>query len=119
MNSLKIFYDETCPVCSREIRHLKKRNTNNLVQFLDISSNEALLKQHGLTFDQAMRRMHGIMPDGRVLEGIDLFIELYRLVNLKWLSSLLAFRPLNPFWRFCYKIFAKKRYNAACKRFKK
>jgi len=81
-----MFYDGKCPVCVREVRHYERLNQRSAgggqVRFMDINQAEVQqeLSQRGLTFDDAMARMRVETADGRMVEGVEGFIHVWRLL---------------------------------------
>lgn len=91
----RVLYNDTCPVCSREIA-LYRRQAAGAVGFDPL----ACAADWGLTEDQAARRLH-VMQGGRVLSGFEAFRALWatvpgwawaaRLAGLPGVRSVLAF----------------------------
>jgi predicted DCC family thiol-disulfide oxidoreductase YuxK len=103
---LKLFFDGLCPVCSWEMRQLKRRDTSGRLAFEDIAEPAFDPSRYGLTLDQTVRAMHAVTPDGRVLRGPDAFAAAYRLVGLHWLAALISFGPTRPLVDLGYRLFA-------------
>jgi hypothetical protein len=38
----------------------------------------------GLTWDDLITRIHGRLPDGRIVEGVEVFRQLYGVVGFGW-----------------------------------
>ena len=83
----KILYDGQCPLCRREARFLQKRNRRGYLAFEDIGSPGFDPAVYGTTHDGLMRVIHGVFPDGRMVQKVDVFREAYRAVGLGWLMA--------------------------------
>ena len=108
-HELEVFFDGECPLCKREIDWLRQRDRSGRVLFTDLAGSGFDAASVGKTHDELMARIHGRHPDGTWLEGVDLFVLLYDLTRLKWLSNLMANRFLRPLNEAGYRFFAKHR----------
>jgi len=106
---IKMLYDGLCPVCRHEVGMLRRRNERGGVAFEDIASPEFDPAKYGLTMPQVIGSMHGVRRDGTILDGVDVFIDVYRQTRLGWVAAVLAFKPTRPLMNFGYRIFAKLR----------
>lgn len=89
-DSIRILYNEACPVCRAEIAHYRARAeaAHAPLRFDDL--NEADLATWELTPDQAMRRMHAMLPDGRIVSGVEAFALIWeRLPRMGWLARMI------------------------------
>ena len=74
----------SCPLCQREIGFLKSRNQEANLKFIDINSPDLSSElEYGITYKQAMERIHAIKNDGSVIKDIKLLQEAYDLI---WLN---------------------------------
>lgn len=107
---ITIFYDGGCPLCSREIRFLEKRDRSvGRIGFDDISAVSFDPSLHGLELDELMARMHGVLADGTVVEGLEVFRRAYRAVGLGWLLAPTGWIGLRPLADRAYSVFARYR----------
>ena len=63
MNTTKltIFFDGGCPLCKREVDFLQSKNQEANLKFIDINSPSLSLEdEYGITYMQAMERIHAI-----------------------------------------------------------
>jgi predicted DCC family thiol-disulfide oxidoreductase YuxK len=121
-----MLYDGKCPICSREVSMLRRRNREGRIAFEDIAAAEFAPEHYGLTMEQVVGAMHAIRPDGSVVRGIDVFAEVYEAVGWSWLAGPIRWRLTRPLASFGYRIFAAIRprlssfdpkvCDAACKR---
>jgi predicted DCC family thiol-disulfide oxidoreductase YuxK len=89
MEPTRILYNDRCPICRAEIAHYRVRaaKTDAKLTFEDL--NKADLGAWALTEDQAKRRMHAALPDGRIVSGVPAFAAIWRaLPGMGWLARL-------------------------------
>lgn len=89
MTQLIIFYDGGCPLCVKEMRHLKKLDERNHIQFENI--NEADFAERfphvNVNVDDANAYLHGQLADGRMIYGLDVTHAAWREVGKGWLIA--------------------------------
>ena len=103
---LKLFYDGACPLCSREIRFLKRLDKNNSLKFEDISQQEFDPTHYAISRESFLSEMHGLLPDGSVIKGMEVFRQAYKAVGLGWLLAPTGWTILKPCFDWLYKKFA-------------
>ena len=109
MSELVMFYDGLCPLCSREIRHYRKKVTTESVEFVDITADGFDAVAWGLDPKLVHREMHAI-HNGRVRIGVDCFLAIWTVVpGYGWLRRLVAFPLVLPFAKAGYWFFSKAR----------
>ena len=108
-SALKLLYDSLCPLCSREVAMLRKRNARGLLAFEDIADPAFDPARYGLTLQQVVGAMHAVRGNGEVIRGIDVFAEAYEAVGWTWLARPLCWRFTRPIAKLGYRIFAKLR----------
>lgn len=85
---LTVLYDGGCPICLREVRFLQRRNHSGYLAFVDINSPDYDPDHNaGITYREAMARIHAIRLDGHVLRDVAVFREAYRLIGLGWVYA--------------------------------
>ena len=112
MNTAKltIFFDGGCPLCKREVDFLQSRNQMESLRFIDINSSDFSLDlQNGITYRQAMERIHALKSDGSVIKDIKVFQEAYDLIGLGWIYAPTRFPVFDKFFESIYKLWAKYR----------
>jgi len=105
----KLLYDGDCPLCRREARFLEKRNRNGWLAFEDIAApgfNPAL---YGATQEELMSVIHGVFPDGRLVQRVAVFREAYRAIGLGWVLAPTAWPGLRWLADRGYEWFARNR----------
>ena len=112
MNSAKltIFFDGGCPLCKREIDFLQSRNKKGYLSFIDINTSDFYIDlKYGITYKQAMERIHALRSDGSVIKDIKVFQEAYTLIGLGWIYAPTKIPIIDKFVEFIYWIWAKYR----------
>lgn len=106
---VKVLYDGECPLCMREIRFLKARDRKGRIAFEDIAAPGFDPAPYGLDAATVMARIHGVLPDGRIVEGVEVFRRLYEQVGLGWLLAPTRWPLLRPIFDAAYRAFARNR----------
>ena len=112
MNTTKltIFFDGGCPLCKREVDFLQSRNQKGYIEFIDIDSSDFFLdSKYGITYKQAMQRIHALKSDGTVIKDMKVFQEAYSLIGLGWVYSPTKWPILEKFFDLIYSFWAKYR----------
>lgn len=93
---LVTYYNGACPVCRAEIAHYRRRDAGGLC-WRDIATDDVALAEIGVTRDQAKKRLHVRLPDGRIATGVDAFIEIWRrLPGFGWLAAMASHGMIRP-----------------------
>ena len=106
---LKLLFDGDCPFCKREIAWMAKRNKNSHLAFEDIASPDFDPTCYGLTQEEVMGVIHGVLDDGRIIKKVEVFITAYRLLGLGWLVAPLSWPVIHSIANIAYEIFARYR----------
>ncbi len=112
MNTAKltIFFDGGCPLCKREVDFLQSRNQKGYLSFIDINTSDFYLDlKYGITYKQAMERIHALKSDGSVIKDIKVFQEAYTLIGLGWIYTPTKLPIFDKFIEFIYGIWSKYR----------
>ncbi|MEM9292591.1 MAG: DUF393 domain-containing protein [Acidobacteriota bacterium] len=86
----KVIYNDTCPICSREIAAYRR-----YAEACDLPVTFAPLGEGGrrgtdLTEDGAARRLH-VVRDGQILAGLPAFVALWdAMPRFRWLARLVS-----------------------------
>lgn len=104
-----IFYDGLCPLCEIEMAHLKKRNTEGQLNFVDITEPEFGENYPNLDWHALDARIHGMTEDGSMLIGLDVTHKAWSLVGHTWLYAPLRWPVIRFFADKAYLFFAKHR----------
>ena len=107
---IKVLYDGECPLCKREaafLNWLDGRRKKVLLE--DITSPDFDPSRYGLTLDQVMGRIHGVLPNGRVVKGMGVFRRAYDALGMGWLLAPTNWPVLRGFFDSGYDWFSRHR----------
>jgi predicted DCC family thiol-disulfide oxidoreductase YuxK len=107
--AIKVLYDGECPLCAREIAFLRRRDRRGLIAFEDIAAPDFDATHYGLDHATVMSRIHGVLPDGTLIEGVEVFRRLYTAVGLGWLVAPTRWPLLRGLFDRAYRLFARNR----------
>lgn len=104
---LTVWYNTRCPVCDAGIGYqrnrLRKAVRAGAVEFRDINLEPEALRHHGAGIEAVRRKLHATFPDGRLLVGGDVAVEIWRRTpGDLWLARLLGNPVMLPVTRFFY-----------------
>jgi predicted DCC family thiol-disulfide oxidoreductase YuxK len=83
---LALLYDANCPVCALEMDHLRARNADALLRFVDIGAPGFDPAVHGTTIEALNAEIHGVRPDGSVIRGVHVLRLAYEAAGIGWRS---------------------------------
>lgn len=106
---LTIFYDAKCPLCNKEMQHLRRLDTDQHIRMIDLHSEQFVAYQPSIDFQQAMAKLHGFDRNGELLLGLDVTYEAWRLVGRGFWFRPIKWRWLRPLLDVGYNFFAKHR----------
>jgi predicted DCC family thiol-disulfide oxidoreductase YuxK len=106
---LKVLYDGQCPFCQLEVRWLGRWNSLGHLAFEDISDPAFDAGKYGLTHEQVMGTLHGVLSDGRLIRRVEVFRQAYRALGLGWLVVPTGWPVLRPLFDEAYRLFARHR----------
>jgi len=107
---IRVLYDGECPLCSREIRSLERRDRGRgRIQFEDIADPNFDPQRYGVQADDLMARIHGVLPSGDLIEGVEVFRRAYSAVGLGWLVAPTRLPGLRELADLAYRVFARNR----------
>ncbi len=106
---IEVFYDGACPLCMREIRMLQRRDRKQRIRFVDIAAEGFDAAAVGLTWESLMARIHGRLPDGTLVQGVEVFRRLYGAVGFGLLVALTRLPGVSHLLDLAYHVFAKNR----------
>ena len=73
-----VYYDGACPLCSREIATYRRAQGGDRLGWVNAHSCPVSELGPELTRDEALRRLHVRLPDGRLLSGAAAFIAIWQ-----------------------------------------
>ncbi len=105
----EVFYDGDCPLCLREIRMLQWLDRSQRIRFVDICQINFSESNLGKSYEQLMAEIHGRLPEGSWVTGVEVFRQLYSLVGFRWLMVPTRWPIVSSVLDWAYKIFARNR----------
>jgi len=106
---LQVFFDGACPLCSREMAALARRDRRGQIEFIDIAAPDFDAAAWGREPSQLMAAMHVRLPDGRWAIGADAFRQLYGLLGFGWIVALTRVPGIRQAVDAGYRVFARNR----------
>lgn len=106
---VEVFYDGACPLCLREINMLRRWDRNERIRFTDLAATDFSAESIGKSHDELMARIHGRLPDGTWIEGVEVFRRLYAAVGLRWLVAATRLPVVSHVLNWGYRWFARNR----------
>ncbi len=106
---VEVYFDGECPLCMREIRMLQRLDKGARIRFTDIAARDFEPATTGLSMATLMDRIHGRLPNGERIEGVEVFRRLYRAVGFGWLLAWTAWPGFRTIADAAYRVFAKNR----------
>lgn len=98
---LKIYYDGLCIVCATEIKAYERWDKQGKLKLVDISHPQFSAEQEGLDTTLVQKYLHIKTADGRILTGVDSFIEIWETLDI---FKVLAKVAKNSFGRKLFDI---------------
>lgn len=121
MNSwqIKVLIDGACPLCRREVdlwQWLDRRRGR--IALVDIAAAGFDPREYGLTREQAMEKIYGVLPSGATVSGMEVFRRAYRAVGWGWLLAPTGWPILRGVFDRAYEWFARNRLKITGRLFK-
>tara|TARA_Y100000385_G_scaffold256783_1_gene283506 strand:+ start:169 stop:522 length:354 start_codon:yes stop_codon:yes gene_type:complete len=101
-----LYFDGACPLCQREMTHLAKMKSDNLV-LQDIHTLEA---GTAVPSKEALLKSLHLRRGDRWVVGIDANIAAWQYTQIGILWRWLRWPVINPIASWCYNFWAGKRY---------
>ena len=106
---IEVFYDGGCPLCRREIDLLRRWDRRHRICFTDIAADAFDPAAVRKSLDELMAEIHGRLPDGSVIKGVEVFRRLYAAVGFRWLTAITRLPGLSGLMDVGYRLFARNR----------
>ncbi len=108
---IKLLYDGECPLCLREVDFLQKRDAGRgLVKFVDIAASDYEAADNaGIDFETAMGRIHAILPDGSIIQNVEVFRQVYDILGIGWIYAATGWPIVRPIIDWIYGVWADLR----------
>lgn len=107
---IDLLYDSECPICAMEVEFLKKRDYNHKIKFTDLQSADYNAAEHGnIDFEKGMRKIRAILPDKRVVTGVEVFRHTYEAIGLGWMFAITKLPVVGDIADAAYDLWAEHR----------
>lgn len=107
--SFEVFFDGECPLCGKEIAMLQRLDRRQAIRFTDISTLDFAAERLEKDYETLMGSIHGRMPDGSWVSGVEVFRQLYTAVGYGGIVSLTRVPGLSWLLDMLYVVFARNR----------
>lgn len=101
-DTLTVLYDGGCPLCLREIAHVKglAERTNSALEFVDVSDGAMGCAIYANDREKLLARFHVQRSDGSRLDGAEAFVAMWsRLPGWRWLARWLGCQAVCGPWK--------------------
>lgn len=108
---IKLLYDGECPLCVREVNFLKRRDAGRgRVAFVDIADDAYDPESNGgVDFETAMGRIHAVLPDGAVIQNLEVFRRVYEVLDMGWIYAITKLPMIGKIAGWLYGLWADRR----------
>lgn len=108
--SFTLLVDGECPLCAKEAALLRRFDRGRgRLQLVDIASEDFDAARYGTTFEAVMGHIHGVLPDGRLVTGVEAFRRAYAAVGFGWVLAWTRWPGLRRLSDRAYEFFARNR----------
>jgi len=106
---VEVFFDGGCPLCRREIQWLRKLDRHSRIRFTDIDAPNFSTVDLDVDYEHLMSEIHGRLPDGTWIRGVEVFRRLYSAVGFGSIVAITRLPGISHMLDFGYRIFARNR----------
>ncbi len=108
--AFEVFFDGLCPLCRKEIAMLQRLDRGRgRIECTDISAPGFDASALGVPHQQLMASIHGRLPDGTLVEGVEVFRQLYGAVGFGPLVAVTRVPGVSHLLDAAYGVFARNR----------
>lgn len=106
-----MYHDGDCPLCKFEVKIMRKLDIANAIHWVDITKNKTALDRAGISYRQAMARVHVQDENQNILTGVQGFMTVWKhLPYYRRIVPVIEHVPLLlPILESVYTLFAKYR----------
>ena len=108
-SELIIFFDGGCPLCVKEMRHLKRLDKEGRIQFENVNEPDFSQRYPQVEVAKANQYLHGQVSSGEMIYGLDVTHEAWSLVGKGWMIAPLRWPVIRWFADKTYLFFARNR----------
>lgn len=107
---ITLLHDGLCPLCSREVALLCRLDRGRgRVAFIDIAAPGFDAAAYGVTQRMLIGAMHGVLADGSMVTGVEVFRRAYGAVGWGWVLAPSRWPVLRTVFDAGYRLFARVR----------
>ncbi|MEM9568861.1 MAG: DUF393 domain-containing protein [Cyanobacteria bacterium P01_E01_bin.34] len=108
---IELLYDGDCPLCVREVNFLQRKDAGRgIISFVDIAALDYDSEQHaGIDFETAMGVIHAVKSNGDVIQGVDVFRQVYDALGIGWIYAAIKWPLVGPLVDKLYELWADRR----------
>jgi predicted DCC family thiol-disulfide oxidoreductase YuxK len=106
---IEVFFDGHCPLCRREMGWIRRRDRRHRIRFTDIAAPGFDAGATGVAWPTLMDRIHARLPDGRMVEGVEVFRLVYAALGFGPLVALTRLPGVRQLLDLAYRWFARNR----------
>ncbi len=109
-----LIYDKSCPICSGTVEWIEKNEEKGAFEMVPCQSDFLGSQYPNIDFEECMRAMQLVLPDGHVLAGEQALPEIFKRLR-RYRAVALAFKlpGAETMSRILYRWFALRRYSIA------
>lgn len=108
---LTVYFDGSCPLCSREVGFYQRRKSLSDVCWVDVADSSETDLPAGLSKESALARFHVKLSDESVLSGPPAFGAIWlRIKGFSWFGKLLQLKVLQPALELLYRLLLRIRF---------
>ena len=108
---ISVYFDGKCGLCSKEIKYYQRIAPNNIFDWKDIAAEAKHLDPLGVSQEDALRRLHAQDADGKLHQGVDAFLLIWRqLPRWRLLAFLVSLPIIRQLSSVAYNRFADYRF---------
>jgi len=107
---ITVLYDGLCPYCVAQAKTMRRLDAGRgAIVCVDFTSSTFDSNNYGLTKSEATSQMHGVLPDGQILRGMDVIRRAYAAAGWGWLAAPTGWPGLRWIFDRWYAWFARNR----------
>lgn len=108
-HELEVFFDGDCPLCTREVSLIRKKDKGERILFTNIAAPDFNALERGFTQKELMDEIYAELPDETRIRGVEVFRRMYDLIGFGQLVSVTRLFGVRQSLDGLYKVWAKHR----------
>lgn len=114
--TVRVLYDGGCPMCAAMAERLRRRDRHERLIFDNVADRSFDPTPFGLTQTAAEAAVHAVLPDGRVVSGMEAVRAAHTAAGWGWMIAPTGWPVLRPMFDRVYRIFAHHRRRSGATR---